>query len=79
MLRARFVMLNDFFKRYGHKLSPQNRKMLREYLNAYNKGRLSVCYTILKNRIFRKGLLQSLAMIYHILFFFKSIKAKSKV
>jgi glycosyltransferase involved in cell wall biosynthesis len=79
MLRSRYVMLTDFFSRYQQKMSPEYRQLLHDYLKAYDKGRLTVCYEITRNRIFRKGFFQSLALIYHILFFFNSIKAKTAI
>jgi len=79
MLRRRFLTLSDFFSHYEKKMTAHDREILKDYLDAYGKGRVHVCYAILKNGIFRNGFFQSVALIYHLLFFFNSIQSKPAV
>ena len=68
--KAKLTMLNEFYKQYVKELDAGKRKMLEEYLNAFELGRLRVCYLILKYQMFKKGFFQSLMTFYHVLFFY---------
>jgi rhamnosyltransferase len=71
--KAKLTMLNEFYKHYADELDPAKRKMLEEYLQAFDSGRLRACYLILKYQMFKKGFFQSLVTFYQVLFFYDRI------
>lgn len=72
--KLKLLMLRGFYKCYENEMEPAKRKMLHEYLNAYdNNNRLKLCYLILKYKMFKKGFFQSLMTFYQVLFFYDRI------
>lgn len=72
--KNRLVMLENFYYLYGNSLHESDKTMLRNYLDAFAKDRIQVCYRMLSDKIFKKGFFQSLASFYQVLFFYDRIR-----
>jgi rhamnosyltransferase len=75
-LKIRLRMFAGFYDKYQNQLTAHNRQILTDYLQAFNKNRLQVCYVMLKDGITRNGLLQTVASYIQVLFFFSRVGGK---
>jgi rhamnosyltransferase len=75
-LSIRLTMFSLFYQRYRTRLSADDQQIITDYLNAFDKNRLSVCYVMLRDKIFRKGLFQTVASFVQVLFFYNKIHPK---
>jgi len=73
-IETRLRMFADFYQKYRYELDMADTKMLTSFLKAFRSGRFSVVTVMLRNRIFRNGLLQTLASFFQVFFFFGKIK-----
>ncbi|MES2268535.1 MAG: glycosyltransferase family 2 protein [Bacteroidota bacterium] len=74
-LKTRLIMFKDFYDRYHNEMSKDDRKLLTAFLEAFNSGRFKVTMVMLTNRIFRNGLLQTLASFFQVVLFYDKLKA----
>jgi rhamnosyltransferase len=74
--QKRLNMLVSFYYKYRNQIGAENEEMLRKYLFSFNQSRLSVIWNMLKYRILRYSLLQTISSFYLILFFYNQIKSQ---
>jgi rhamnosyltransferase len=75
-LKIRLSMFASFQQKYYNQLSANNNLIITNYLKAFNISRFRVLNVMLRNKIFRKGVLQTSASFFQVLFFYNSIRSK---
>jgi rhamnosyltransferase len=72
-LKSKLAMFEAFLTIYNEQLPEHHKLLLINYLNSFRSTRLNVCYTMLKNRIFRRGFFQTLSSFAQVILFYKNI------
>jgi len=72
--RLKHGMLHHFLTIYDKKVDASISNMTTKYLESYKKNRFQTLFEIIRYKLYRMGLLQTISLFYIILFYYKSVK-----